>query len=35
MTGQSPTGLIVAADLFLVAGLAMFAIRATRRSRKA
>ena len=35
MTGQSPTGLIVAADLFLVAGLAMFSIRAARRSRKA
>jgi hypothetical protein len=34
MTGQSPTGLLVAADAFVVAGLAMFAMRAARRDRK-
>lgn len=33
-TGQSPTGLLVAADAFVVAGLAMFAMRAARRDRK-
>jgi hypothetical protein len=34
MTGSSPTGLLVAADAFVVAGLAMFAMRAARRDRK-
>lgn len=34
LTGQSPTGLLVAADAFVVAGLAMFAMRAARRDRK-
>jgi hypothetical protein len=33
MTGQSPTGLLIAADLLVVAGLAMFAMRAVRRGR--
>lgn len=33
-TGQSPTGLLVAADAFVVAGLAMFAMRSARRDRK-
>jgi hypothetical protein len=31
LTGQSPTGLLIAADLLVVAGLALFAIRAMRR----
>jgi hypothetical protein len=31
LTGQNPTGLLVAADLLVVAGLAMFAMRAVRR----
>ena len=31
LTGQSPTGLLIAADLFVVAGLALFAVRAMRR----
>jgi hypothetical protein len=33
LTGQSPTGLLIAADLLVVAGLAMFAMRAVRRGR--
>lgn len=33
LTGQSPTGLLVAADLLVVAGLVMFAMRAVRRGR--
>jgi hypothetical protein len=33
LTGQSPTGLLVAADFFVVAGLALFAFRALRRGR--
>ena len=33
LTGQSPTGLLIAADLLVVAGLAMFARRAVRRGR--
>jgi hypothetical protein len=32
-TGQSPTGLLIAADLLVVTGLAMFAMRAVRRGR--
>ena len=32
LTGQSPTGLLIAADLLVVAGLA-FAMRAVRRGR--
>ena len=31
LTGQSPTGLLIAADLFVVAGLALFSVRAMRR----
>jgi hypothetical protein len=31
LTGQSPTGLLIAADLLVVAGLALFAVRAMRR----
>lgn len=31
LTGQSPTGLLIVADLFVVTGLALFAIRAMRR----
>jgi hypothetical protein len=31
LTGQSPTGLLIVADLFVVAGLALFAVRAMRR----
>ncbi len=31
LTGQSPTGLLIAADLFVVAGLALLAMRAMRR----
>ncbi len=31
LTGQSPTGLLIAADLLVVAGLALFAVRAVRR----
>ncbi|MEO8093587.1 MAG: hypothetical protein ABI632_01515 [Pseudolysinimonas sp.] len=33
LTGQSPTGLLIAADLLVVAGLALFATRAARRGR--
>jgi hypothetical protein len=33
MTGQSPTGLLIAADMLVVAGLVMFAMRAVRRGR--
>jgi hypothetical protein len=33
LTGQSPTGLLIAADLLVVAGLVMFAMRAARRGR--
>lgn len=33
MTGQSPTGLLLAADMLVVAGLVMFALRAVRRGR--
>jgi hypothetical protein len=32
-TGQSPTGLLIAADMLVVAGLALFAMRAVRRGR--
>lgn len=32
-TGQSPTGLLIAADLLVVTGLALFAMRAVRRGR--
>ncbi len=31
LTGQSPTGLLIVADLFVVTGLALFAVRAMRR----
>lgn len=34
LTGQSPTGLLLAADALVVAGLALFAMRAARRDRK-
>lgn len=33
LTGQNPTGLLIAADLLVVAGLALFAMRAVRRGR--
>ncbi len=33
LTGQSPTGLLIAADMLVVAGLALFAMRAVRRGR--
>ena len=33
LTGQSPTGLLIVADLLVVAGLALFAVRAMRRGR--
>jgi hypothetical protein len=33
MTGQSPTGLLIAADFLVVAGLALFSVRALRRGR--
>lgn len=31
LTGQSPTGLLIVADIFVVTGLALFAVRAMRR----
>ncbi len=31
LTGQSPTGLLIVADLLVVTGLALFAVRAMRR----
>lgn len=33
LTGQNPTGMLIAADALVVAGLAMFAMRAVRRGR--